>query len=101
MSVTEKHREWLPTHLVAVPDMTQTDWHVELSFADGWGMMQVASVNAKSDVMMSPELLDVGPNGEKRYADPEALDGWRVTLDKAGLADLIAKAQEIHDKMPD
>lgn len=87
--------------ITTVRDLTQPAWHVELSFSDGWGCMQVASVNSKSDVEMPPELLDVGPNGEKHYGEPEKLDGWRVTLNKAGLADLIAKAQEIHDKMPD
>lgn len=82
-------------------DVTQRQWYVELSHSDrsASDMMQIASVNEKSELYLTPELLDVGPNGEERYGEPEQLTGWRVTLDKEGLAEHIRQCQEIYDRM--
>lgn len=92
--------------ITRVQDVSHPDgsWYVELSTrkgAYGTDCVQIASVNTASKFVFPPDLEGYGPNGEERYGEPETFDGWRVTLSKQGLADLIAKAQEIHDAMPD
>ena len=54
------------------------------------GHVQIASVNQHSTFEFPPDLLDHGPNGEELYGDPEPFDGWRVTLDEAGIDRMIA-----------
>jgi len=73
-----------------VKDVAMPNWHIELSHEDGWGFAQFASVNEKSELEIPADDND----GMVPFT------GWRITLDKAGLAELIAKAQGIHDKLP-
>jgi hypothetical protein len=49
------------------------------------GHVQIASVNQHSTFEFPPDLLDYGPNGEELRGEPEPFDGWRVTLDEAGI----------------
>lgn len=75
-----------------IPDHTMQGWRVELTHEDGWDFVQIASVNEKSHLRIEAD------------DDPEQtvpFDGWRVTLDRAGLRNLIDKAHELYDKLPD
>lgn len=72
-----------------VPDITQKNWHVELSHEDGWDFVQVASVNEKSDLVLP---ADDG-NGVVQFT------GWRITLDRAGLDELIEQAHNLRARL--
>lgn len=91
-----------PKTVEQIQDLTQPTWHIELSHGHaGPGLVQVASVNIYSKFVFPPDFEGYGPDGEERYGEPEPFDGWRVTLNKQGLADLIERAQALHDRMPD
>lgn len=83
-----------------VRDLVQEQWHLALDYRKGSDVVQVASVNMESNFVFPPEVVDRGPNGEEKFGAAEPFDGWYVTLNKAGLVELIAKAQAIHDQMP-
>jgi hypothetical protein len=72
-----------------VPDVTQKHWHVELSHEDGWDFVQIASVNEKSNHTLP---ADDG-NGLVLFT------GWRVTLDRAGLDELIEEAHNLRARL--
>lgn len=71
-------------------DLTMEGWEVEVTHADGWDCMQVASVNNRSHLKIEAD----DDNDEVPFT------GWRVTLDKAGLRDLIEKLGNIHARLP-
>lgn len=72
-----------------VNDCASEGWRVEVSWRPNNdehspntpGHVQVASVNQHSKLELPAELLDLGPNGEEKWGEPEPFDGWRVTLD--------------------
>lgn len=76
-----------------INDFTTDGWRVEVSWRpqdDQYeGHVQVASVNVNSPFEFPGDLLDYGPDGEELRGDPEPTDGWRVTLDPAGIDRMI------------
>lgn len=83
-----------------VNDIASEGWRAEVSWRpDGQdgdipGHVQVASVNQHSTLELPGDLLDYGPNGEELWSEPEPFDGWRVTLDAAGIDRMIAALTE-------
>lgn len=61
------------------------------------GHVQLASVNQHSAFAFPAELLDYGPNGEEQWGEPEPFDGWRVTLDRAGIDRMIGALTQARD----
>lgn len=76
-----------------INDFTTDGWRVEVSWRqqdDQYeGHVQVASVNTGSPFEFPGDLEGYGPNGEELRGDPEPTDGWRVTLDPAGIDRMI------------
>lgn len=76
-----------------VNDFTTDGWRVEVSWRqqdDQYeGHVQVATVNVNSPFEFPGDLEGYGPNGEELRGDPEPTDGWRVTLDAAGIDRMI------------
>ena len=92
-----------------VNDNVTKGWYAEVSWdpaeSDRNGYVQLASVNRHSKLELPPELLDHGPNGEELWGEAEPFDGWRVTLDEAGISKLIktlhkAKRQAFPSEAP-
>jgi hypothetical protein len=76
--------------LYAVSDLTMSGWEVELTHADGWDFVQVASVNNRSHLKIEAD------DGEGEVP----FDGWRVTLNKAGVRALIERLGDLHSRLP-
>lgn len=76
-----------------IDDYTTDGWRAEVSWravGDQYeGHVQVASVNTGSTLELPGDVLDLGPNGEELRGEPEPFDGWRVTLDEAGIDRMI------------
>ena len=81
-----------------VNDMVTEGWRAEVSWRavdDQYeGHVQVASVNTGSTLELPGDLFDYGPNGEELYGEREPFDGWRVTLDEAGIDRMIGALTE-------
>jgi len=88
-----------------INDETCPGWRVEVSWRPNNdehspntpGHVQVASVNQHSTFAFPGQLLDYGPNGEELYDDPEPFDGWRVTLNEAGIDRMIEALSKARD----
>lgn len=92
MSVSSEHGTVTANapNVYAVSDLTMPGWEVQLSHSDDWDCMQIASTNSRSHLKIE---ADDG-NGEVQFT------GWRVTLNKADLRDLIEKLGNIHARLP-
>lgn len=76
--------------MYATNDLTMEGWEIQLTHAQGWDTVQVASVNTRSHLTIE---ADDG-NGEEQFT------GWRVTLDKARLGEFIQQAQNLYARLP-
>jgi hypothetical protein len=81
-----------------INDMVTEGWRAEVSWRavdDQYeGHVQVASVNTGSTLELPGDLLDLGPTGEELRSEREPFDGWRVTLDAAGIDRMIGALVE-------
>lgn len=74
-------------------DRTMSGWSVEVSHADNWDFVQLASVNEKSDLRIASD--DSTPEIEETVP----FTGWRVTLDRDALLDHISHCEEVLRRM--
>jgi hypothetical protein len=76
--------------LYTIYDITMGGWRVELTHAEGWDCVQIASVNTHSHLTIEADDGD----GQVPFT------GWRVTLDKDALGRFIQECQDVHSRLP-
>ena len=78
-----------------INDIASEGWRAEVSWrpedqdGDTPGHVQVATVNQHSPFEFPAEVREYGPEGQELLSEPEPFDGWRVTLDEAGIDRMI------------